>query len=149
MKNSGRGGRIPLLAQLSLRFRAGPAPKKKHSKFFPAFPRIMWECRTCPTPAEGMWKIGNLPHVALGRISLPFSKLKLERALRAFFMEKLEFPWGGDESHEIQAQNPFRTSGNPTESSEWDDPEHLCRMPDLFLGFSHFPNPFPAALPHP
>lgn len=52
--------------------------QKIHPEFFPAFPRIMWECGACPTLAEVMWKIGNLPHVALGRISLPFSKLKME-----------------------------------------------------------------------
>lgn len=84
MKNSGRGGRIPPLAEdLGM-----TCPKKNIPKFFPDFPRIMWECRACPTLAEVMWKIGNLPHVALGRISLSFSKLKPEGALRAFFCGK-------------------------------------------------------------
>lgn len=39
--------------------------------------------------------------------------------------------------------------GIPQKSSERDDPEHPCRMPDPYLGFSDFPNPFLAALPHP
>lgn len=38
-----------------------------------------------------------------------------------FSVEKPEFPCWRDESHRIQAQNPFRMSGNPTKSLELDD----------------------------
>lgn len=87
------------------------------------------------------WKIGNLPHMASGRISLPFSKLKTEQALRAQKKTR-NFHVGGMNPTRSRHKNPFRISGNPTKTSEQDDLDHPCGIPDPFFGISPFSQSF-------